>query len=552
VSRTTLERVLGAGPVLRRGRDTDYLGLAWQPGEPHRTRRELVGATWERPRTGARPVACLAHVTDMQLADVCSPARFEFFNGHFTDPRMRALVPMHRPQEAITAHAIDALVRTLNGLSGGPRTGHPVQVVVTTGDAIDNAQWNELELLLDVLNGGPVSPGAGLTAYDGVQASGWPHDLFWRPECDGGGEPDLYRSRHGFPDRPGLLAAAFASFRAEGLRLPWLACHGNHEALIQGVGVPTPALQDLLLADRKPVEFASDVPLDDALRLFTHSSEVFTTAGARTVTPLAARRFIDREDFVAAHLADGGEPGGHGFTEANLRDGTAYYAWDGLPGIRVVCLDTTRVTGGGDGSVDAAQGRWLAERLREVSSVVVEPDGTPVATGNADRLVVVISHHGFSTLTREDPLHPRPGAGADVLGGPELVGLLHRFPNVVLWLNGHTHVSEVRPWAHPEEAGRGFWEVTTCAVVDWPGQARLVEFVDNGDGTLSLVCTMVDHDSPARPPDPLDPAAREPAALASLHRELSANVPWAGLSSGLAGRPQDRNVELVLRSPLLR
>jgi hypothetical protein len=218
----------------------------------------------------------------------------------------------------------------------------------------------------------------------------------------------------------------------------------------------------------------------------------------------------------------------------------------------VVCLDTTRVTGGGDGSVDAAQGRWLAERLREVSSVVVEPDGTRVATGNADRLVVVISHHGFSTLTREDPLHPRPGAGADVLGGPELVGLLHRFPNVVLWLNGHTHVSEVRPWAHPEEAGRGFWEVTTCAVVDWPGQARLVEFLDNGDGTLSLVCTMVDHDSPARPPDPLDPAAREPAALASLHRELSANVPWAGLSSGLAGRPQDRNVELVLRSPLLR
>jgi hypothetical protein len=29
-------------------------------------------------------------------------------------------------------------------------------------------------------------------------------------------------------------------------------------------------------------------------------------------------------------------------------------------------------------------------------------------------------------------------------------------------------------------------------------------------------------------------------------------VPWAGLSAGLAGRPQDRNVELVLRSPLRR
>ncbi|HEX2074795.1 MAG TPA: TIGR03767 family metallophosphoesterase [Geodermatophilus sp.] len=552
MSRTTLERVLGAGPVLRRGRETDYRSLVWHPGEPHRARRELAGPTWTPPRTGVRALACLAHVTDLQLADVCSPARFEFFNGHFADPRMRALVPMHRPQEALTAHAIDALVRTLNRLAGGPRTGHPVQLVVTTGDAIDNAQWNELRLLLDILRGGEVSPGAGLTAYDGVQASGWPHDLFWRPECDGGGEPDIYRARYGFPDRPGLLEAAFAAFTAEGLRLPWLGCHGNHEALIAGVGVPTPALQGLLLADRKPVDFAADVPLEDALRLFTQSSEVFTTAGARTVTPLAERRFIDRRDFVAAHLADGGEPAGHGFTPANLRDGTAYYAWDGLPGIRLICLDTTRITGGGDGSIDADQARWLTERLREVSSSHLEPDGTRVHTGNEDRLVVLLSHHGSTTLAREDPFRPRPAADEGVLGAPELVALLHRFPNVVLWLNGHTHVSDVRPWPNPEEAGCGFWEVTTCAVIDWPGQARLVEFLDNGDGTLSLVCTMVDHDSPARPPQPLDPAARTPAALAALHRELSANVPWAGLDAGLAGGPEDRNVELVLRNPLRR
>jgi metallophosphoesterase (TIGR03767 family) len=548
VSRTTLERVLGAGPVLRRGRDTDYHALAWHPGEPHRTRRELVGPTWEPPRTGVRPLACLAHVTDVQLADVCSPARFEFFNGHFADPRMRALVPMHRPQEAITAHAVDALVRTLNGLSGGPRTGHPLQVVVTTGDAIDNAQWNELELFLAVLRGGRVSPGAGLSAYDGVQAAGWPHDLFWRPEGVDP-EPDVYRARHGFPDRPGLLAAAFASFAAEGLRLPWLGCHGNHEALIAGVGVPTRALEGLLLADRKPVELAPDVPLEDALRLFTHSSEVFTTAGARTVTPLAQRRFIDRRDFVAAHLADGGEPAGHGFTEDNLRDGTAYYAWDGLPGVRVLCLDTTRVTGGSAGSVDAVQARWLVDRLREVSSSYLEPDGTRVATGNEDRLVVLLSHHGSTTLTRSEAFRAVPAGEEGVLGGPDLVDLLHRFGNVVLWLNGHTHVSEVRPWHSPGQPGRGFWEVTTCAVVDWPGQARLVEFLDNGDGTLSLVCTMLDHDSPASPPEALDPSARDPRALASLHRELSANVPWAGLRSGLAGGPQDRNVELVLRDP---
>jgi hypothetical protein len=117
--------------VLHRGRDGDYRALAWTGGEPHRTRRDLVGAAWEPPRRGVRALACLAHVTDLQLADVRSPARFEFFHRFEADPRMRAPVPTHRPQEALTAHAVDALVRTLDGLAGAPRTGEPLQVVLT-------------------------------------------------------------------------------------------------------------------------------------------------------------------------------------------------------------------------------------------------------------------------------------------------------------------------------------------------------------------------------------------------------------------------------------
>ncbi len=548
MTRTTLERVLGPGPVVSRGLDGDYRALAWHPGEAHRRRLDLVGSTWEPPRTGARGLATLAHLTDMQLADVCSPARFEFFNCFGADPRMRQLVPVQRPQEALTAHAVDALLRALDTLPGGPRTGDPLQLVVTTGDSIDNAQWNELTLLFDLLRGGEVAPGAGAPAYDGVQAPGWPHEVFWRPA--GGSDRDVFRTRYGFPERPGLLAAAFAAFQAHGLHVPWLACHGNHEALIQGVGVPTPGARELVLGDRKPVDLAPDVDLDDALRLFTETPEVFAAAPSRAITPLGQRAFVDRRAFVAAHLSDGGAPLGHGFTEANVRDGTAYYAYDGLPGVRVICLDTARVTGGSAGAVDTSQARWLEERLREVSSSYAAPDGTAVATGNDDRLVVLLSHHGATTLTPRSGAGP-PGADAD-LGAAELVAQLHRFPNVVLWLNGHTHVSEVRPWPHPSQPGRGLWEVATCSLVDWPGQARVVELVDNGDDTLSIVCTMVDHDSPAQPPPASDPAAGRPAALASLHRELAANVPWGGFAAGLAGQVEDRNVELVVRSPLRR
>ncbi len=93
--------------------------------------------------------------------------------------------------------------------------------------------------------------------------------------------------------------------------------------------------------------------------------------------------------------------------------------------------------------------------------------------------------------------------------------------------------------------------MTTSAVVDWPCQTRLVELVDEGDGTLSVVCTMVDHDSPLAPAPPGTGAVDGPggAQLAALHRELAGNVPWAGFDSPLAGTVLDRNVALPLRAP---
>lgn len=135
------------------------------------------------------------------------------------------------------------------------------------------------------------------------------------------------------------------------------------------------------------------------------------------------------------------------------------------------------------------------------------------------------------------------------MAGPELLELLHRFPNVVLWLNGHTHTNAVRPRIDPRDPERGFWEVTTCAIVDWPGQSRVVELLDLGDGTMAVACTMVDHDSPLGPDPSLQGSALTTPQLAALHRELSANVPGAGAGSRLEGVPTDRNVILPLRAP---
>ena len=134
------------------------------------------------------------------------------------------------------------------------------------------------------------------------------------------------------------------------------------------------------------------------------------------------------------------------------------------------------------------QARWLETRLAEVHSAYRGPDGSDVRTGHDDRLVIVFSHHGTDTLDNSRGGHAGPDG--EPLLGAGLVALLHRFPNVVLWLNGHTHTNTIRPRPDPADPKRGFWEVTTCAVVDWPCQTRVVELLDHGE-YLSIVTTMV-------------------------------------------------------------
>jgi hypothetical protein len=126
--------------------------------------------------------------------------------------------------------------------------------------------------------------------------------------------------------------------------------------------------------------------------------------------------------------------------------------------------------------------------------------------------------------------------------GTEVRDLLLQFPNVVLWVNGHTHVNRVTPYTRA--GGGGFWELNTAAHVDWPVQSRTVEIVDNRDGTLSIVATVLDADAPLSYGGRLD----SPRSLAALARELAAND-WQERSDARRGKVEDRNVELLVKAP---
>lgn len=537
---TTLERTLAAGTTARLGTEQPYRRLSFAGGERRRLRRETNVAR-DRSRSVQRhSLLVLVQLTDLQLADVASPGRFEFFEYLRGMPGAGTFIPAQRPQEALGVHAVEAMARAIRGVGGSPETGAPLGLAICTGDNVDNAQLNELTWFLTLLAGGRVALSPDGRPLESVQNGNWPNDLYWNP--DGGG--DRYRERWGYPDYPGLLAEAAAAFDAGGMGVPWLSCYGNHDGLALGEVVATPEYRSIVAAGSKAVALPAGLdPVGRHDELFSHP-ERFLSGPAQPVRADAGRIIVSRRDFVNAHLRAGGSPAGHGFDEQNLRDGTAYGTYDGAEGIRVILLDSTNLNGRSDGSFGAKQLAWLQERLAEVHSGHANGGGARTRTGNDDRLVVLASHHGLASLTndresRDGPEEDLPRATAD-----QMRALLHRFPNVVLWLNGHRHCNAVEFRRSPAGDDEGFFEVSTAALADWPSQARLVELTANDDGTLSILCTMLDHAGHADPR--LDDGL---GRLAAIHRELAANVPGRGLASLAEGRPEDRNVELVMRAP---
>jgi metallophosphoesterase (TIGR03767 family) len=537
-ARSTLDRTIAPGEAIGRGSFGSYRRLSFAGGEAHVRRLELHPES--RPSAHRRAILRFLHLTDTQIADVQSPARVEFLDRHADRRALAHLLPSYRPHESLQVHALEAMIRTVRDLPPSPVTGAPVALAVSTGDVIDNQQWNELVWFLALMSGRPVAADSGGPEFEGVQSLEWGDPSYWHPD----GSPDVYAERWGFPSYPGLLEDAGRAFDATGLELPWIGCFGNHEGLIQGTSLPTSAVRAIATGDRKAVAAPPGLDLEANVDRFVFEPEAFLSGPSRIVTTDPARRLFSRREFVEVHLRSPGTPNGHGFAPENLRDGTAYYVHDADPAVRFIVLDTANPGGFYEGSIGARQAEWLERRLAEVHRSYVAADGRRVDTSNADRLVVVCSHHGLDTLTNDLALAD-PDGGDDLprLLGPAVCAILHRFPNVVLWLSGHTHEHHAIPRPGPG-GGPGFWEVSTGAIADWPVQARVVELVDNGDGSLSIFGTLVDHGAP---PDPAD--ADGLWRLASIHREVAANDPHGGWDSPAAGEVTDRNVELVLPFP---
>ena len=567
----------------------EFRNLTVGPGEPYITREAKIGKAEAGRAERRSSMLYFGQLSDFQLADEESPARVEFID---TGPFSAAW----RPWEALNPQIDDAMIRQLNALAtqspvaAGDGSRGVMEFTINTGDIADSQQLNETEWVRTLMEGGPLDPNSGINTpvgypgqgcvpgvtnegatpkYTGVQdfddfAEG-PTPQYWDPDQPAG-------AFETFPAYPGLMDRAQQPFTAAGLDMPSYVTFGNHDALVQGNAAATAAYEGVAVGCIKPISpLVTDSSLAAALAALSPENLVASaTSNPNNVTlvpPDPKRRYVSKKEYKDVFRA-GTQADGHGFgfvdpAEESASAGSAgYYSFSPKPGFRFISLDTVSEAGvigpSADGNVDDPQFKWLKGELEKATE--------------ADQLVVVFSHHAIPSLTAdlEDELAP-PCTGPDSHGhdanpgcdidprssspihlGDDLERLLFKFPHVVAWVAGHSHVNAVEPHANPD--GGGFWSIRVAAEADWPQQTRLLEFFDNEDGTLSIFGTIVDHASPATAPAPGPAGGFSPAEMASVGRTISYNDTQAGgrACDGAAcgeGEADGRNVELLVSDP---
>lgn len=328
------------------------------------------------PTSGAAPklLVRFAHLADTQLADDESPARLAAFDA------MGATNSAYRPHEAWGCRVLNAAMRTLNKI----HETTPIEMTVLGGDNIDNAQLNELDWFVSILDGSA------------------------RVECDSGRDDDPVPGPQNDPKDP---------FAADGLVMPWRWVTGNHDVLFQG-SVP--------IADKRAEYLSDQAPF--GTRDWSLPNGPLTTG---TIVPDLRRAALDPSDLTKIVGARGD---GHGLPASVQASGKVYYSFDAAGGkVRFIALDTCVESNTSDGVIRRSDMETIVKPMLQQA----EQDGV---------YVILLSHHAAASLgattTASDPVTTEEWR--DFLGGfPHVIMHLgahsHRFAWRVAQPTGHRY-----------------------------------------------------------------------------------------------------------------
>jgi metallophosphoesterase (TIGR03768 family) len=258
------------------------------------------------------------------------------------------------------------------------------------------------------------------------------------------------------------------------------------------------------------------------------------------------RRSLSKKEWMNEFFTTSSNPVGHGFTQTNLDNNFACYSFQPkstIP-IKIIVLDDTQrdddanVMGYGHGSLDKERYDWLVNELengQQAGQLMIIAAHIPIGVEYTDTdtdLKAVppkLSYVGWSnTLAYKTQT--------------QLIAKLQEYPNLILWTAGHRHFNTVKAFISPDPVNapeKGFWQVETSSLRDYPQQFRTFQINLNSDYTISIVTTNV------------DPAVKEGTPAWTSRRyavaaEQMAKTPIYQLPTKQAMSPDDPTIKPML------
>ena len=407
-------------------------------------------------------------MTDIHITDKESPNQLIYLQ------RLHKALPVgasvYSPIMLYTTHVLDAAVQTINAL----HKQNPIDFGISLGDTCNSTQYNELRWYIDVLDGKVITPssgahlGAGIIDYQKpYQAAGLDKEIPWYQAL--GNHDHFWMGSIPVDD---------------GLRKDLRQSYLSDTVIAMGDVLANPA--NITKSDYYMGVLDGSTPYGD----IKYAGPVIDISGPPKVAADPNRRSLRRDEWMNEFFTTSSNPVGHGFSLVDANNGFANYSFvpkSTIP-IKVIVLDDTQREDDGSadvhghGFLDQARWDWLKKEL---------------ADGDAAGQLMIIAAHipidvEVTAPTSEMGWWTDP---QNVVTLPDLIAELQNHPNLILWISGHRHLNTVKAFLSPDPVNapeKGFWQVETSSLRDFPQQFRTFDINLNSDDTISIVTTGVD------------------------------------------------------------
>lgn len=475
---TTLQRTITPGPApstpinlweISKYGQYGYGDWTYGPGLPYDKRLDIMPTTYSGAAV-TKKTRLLSFFTfsDIHTTDKESPNQLIYLQR--LHPALPVGASLYSGIMLYTTHVLDAAVQTVNAL----HKQNPIDFGLSLGDTCNSTQYNELRWYIDVLDGKVITPSSGARL---------------------GAETIDYQK----------------PYQAAGLdkTIPWYQTLGNHDHFWMGsIPVDHGLRKDLRQSYITGEVFATGDVLRDPGTInsrdyymgvldgstpygdIKYAGPVGNFSSPPKVTADPDRRSLLRTEWMKEFFKTSSHPAGHGFNLTDANNGFACYSFvpkSDVP-IKVIVLDNTQKEDDGSadihghGFLDQARWAWLKKELTDGDA--------------AGQLMIIAAHIPIDVeVTAPNSelgwwLNPQ-----NAVTLPNLIAELQSHPNLLMWLSGHRHLNTVKAFISPDPINapeKGFWQVETPSLRDFPQQFRTFEIYLNSDYSISIVTTNVD------------------------------------------------------------